>query len=211
LLELFGQTYQTGADSWELFATWGALIAPWVIIGCFDGLWILWIAIANTALVFYFRVSPGFPGVVFSTEHEIWTGFIFNTAALAVWELLAPRFSWMAARTAPRLLAIVSGSAITWLMLQSIFEWRGQSGAALLVYPAWLGCAYAMYRVKTRDLLILAGGCLSVIIVVTTFLAKNMFNAHQDSGAFLFIALAVVAMAAAAGWWLKQVGREDDK
>ena len=31
LLALIGQTYQTGADTFELFATWAALILPWVL------------------------------------------------------------------------------------------------------------------------------------------------------------------------------------
>src|SRR5207245_9340677 len=32
LLALFGQTYQTGADTLELFANWAGLIAAWAII-----------------------------------------------------------------------------------------------------------------------------------------------------------------------------------
>src|SRR3546814_15416019 len=31
LLALFGQTYQTGADTWELFANWAVLMAPWAL------------------------------------------------------------------------------------------------------------------------------------------------------------------------------------
>ena len=32
LLALFGQVYQTGADTWQLFASWALLIVPWVVI-----------------------------------------------------------------------------------------------------------------------------------------------------------------------------------
>lgn len=41
LLALFGQVYQTGADTWQLFFAWAILITPWVVIarflrsGCF--------------------------------------------------------------------------------------------------------------------------------------------------------------------------------
>ena len=58
LLALFGQTYQTGADTWELFATWAALITPWVIVGRFAGLWMLWLALLNVAIVLYFWFFP---------------------------------------------------------------------------------------------------------------------------------------------------------
>ena len=33
LLALTGQTYQTGADPWQLFAVWAALITPWAAVG----------------------------------------------------------------------------------------------------------------------------------------------------------------------------------
>lgn len=206
LLALFGQTYQTGADTWELFATWAALMLPWAIVGCFAGLWMLWIAILNTAIVFYFLVFPGLLGVLFSTEHQLWTLFAFNTAALLAWELAARRLAWLAERWAPRLLATASGAVITVLMLFAIFEWREASKLAPIAYLAWLGCAYAAYRMFSRDLMVLAGGCLSVIVVVAALLAKSLDRA--EAGAFLFIALAVIAMGATAGWWLKRLANE---
>src|SRR2546423_2492933 len=104
LLALFGQTYQTGADTWELFATWAALMIPWVLVARFAGLWILLIAVVNTAIVLYFRVFPGLLGI--STEHQLWTLFAFNTTALTVWELAARRLAWLDERWAPRLLAV---------------------------------------------------------------------------------------------------------
>ena len=93
-------------------------------------------------------------------------------------------------------------------MLDAIFDWREQSGAPLIVYPIWLACAYAAYRLVMRDLFVLAGGCLSIVVVVTAFLAEHMLKGSHSGGSFLFIGLAVVVMAAAAGWWLKQVARE---
>jgi uncharacterized membrane protein len=208
LLALFGQTYQTGADTWELFANWAALMAPWVLIGRFAGLWMLWVAIANVAIVFYFQVFPGLFGIVFSTERQLWTLFAFNTAALAGWELAARRIAWLDERWAPRLLAIASGTTVTMLILHAIFNWREASPFALIAYPVWLACVYAAYRLLMRDLLVLAGGCLSIIVVVTAFLAKNLLEGRGEAGAFLFIALVVIAMAAASGWWLKQTARE---
>ena len=208
LLALLGQTYQTGADTWELFATWAALITPWVIVGRFAGLWMLWLALLNVAIVLYFMVFPGLFGLVFSREHQLWWLFAFDTLALVCWELAARRVDWLAERWAPRLLAIVSGTAITLLVMHAIFDWREQSGTALIVYPAWLAGAYAVYRVKMQDLLVLAGGCLSLIVVVTAFLSKHLLGSHGQAGVFLLIALAIIGMAAAAGWWLKQLAAE---
>lgn len=55
LLALIGQTYQTGADTYELFATWAALILPWVLIARVAGLWLLWVALLNLAAMLYFQ------------------------------------------------------------------------------------------------------------------------------------------------------------
>jgi len=40
---------------------------------------------------------------------------------------------------------------------------------------------------------------------VTTFLAKHLLQGRAEAAAFLLIAMAVIAMAAVCGWWLKQV------
>ena len=53
LWAVFGQAYQTGADPWNLFALWAALTVPWVVGARFALLWLIWIAIADTALVLF--------------------------------------------------------------------------------------------------------------------------------------------------------------
>jgi uncharacterized membrane protein len=214
LLALFGQVYQTGADTWELFANWAALILPWVLVGRFASLWMLWIALLNIAVVFYYRVFPGLFGLLARADEQLWTLFVFNTAALVAWECAARRIAWLEERWAPRLLAMASGGLITVLMLEAILGALGlhrerSSLAALLVYPAWLAAGYAVYRGRLRELFVLAGGCLSILVVVTAFLAKLLLDRSGDTAAsFLLIALVVIAMAAASGWWLKQLARE---
>ena len=51
LLALVGQTYQTGADTFELFAVCAAAILPWVLVACFPTLWVLWLAGCGTGFV----------------------------------------------------------------------------------------------------------------------------------------------------------------
>jgi len=188
------------------------LIAAWVMVCRFAALWILWLAIANVAIVLYFQVRPGVLDIAFAGERALWTLFAFDTAALAAWELAARRIRWLDERWAPRLLAIAGGTSITALALHAILDWRDASGMAFLVYPVWLGCAYAVYRRFVPDLFMLAGGCLSVIVVATTFLVEHLWlpmsSLEAMAAAFLFIAMAVIAMAAVCGWWLKQVARE---
>ena len=53
LLAFVGQTYQTGADAWQLFAAWAALALVWVALARSDVLWTLWVLIAATGIVMW--------------------------------------------------------------------------------------------------------------------------------------------------------------
>lgn len=61
LLALVGQVYQTGADSWQLFAIWSALIVPWVLIARFPILWLLWLGLINLAVMLSFAQTLRLP------------------------------------------------------------------------------------------------------------------------------------------------------
>ena len=68
LLAFYGQTYQTGADTWQLFFTWAILIIPWVVISRFPALWIFWLALINLTTVLYFQIFNSFWGAIFSSQ-----------------------------------------------------------------------------------------------------------------------------------------------
>jgi uncharacterized membrane protein len=54
LLALFGQTYQTGADVYELFLTWSLLGLAFVVAGQWSVLSAAWLMVFNVALVLFF-------------------------------------------------------------------------------------------------------------------------------------------------------------
>lgn len=207
LLALFGQTYQTGADTWELFATWAGLILPWILVARFAALWIVWMAIVNLAIGLYFSVFPAFLGIIFSPDQQMWALFIVNTLALGVWQMLARRVQWLDERWAIRLLFASSGAILTFLVGDAIADRRWP--LTLITYPGWLVATYAVYRQRISDLFMLAGACLSVIVSVTVFLVVQFAAmAAPPQGVFLLTALAVVGMTAAAAVWLRKVAAE---
>lgn len=53
LLAYFGQTYQTGADPWQLFALWAALTLPLCWATRSDVLWAPWALVAATAIALW--------------------------------------------------------------------------------------------------------------------------------------------------------------
>lgn len=208
LLALVGQVYQTGADTYELFAVWALAVLPWVAVGRFGALWLAWIGLLHLAVVFYYQVFGGLFGLIFNMEKLLWVLFILDSAALCVWELAARRVAWLRERWPVRFLATASGALITLLVLWAIFDFNSRGATALLAYVAWLAAVYLVYRRWVRDVFVLAGGALSAIVVVSVFLSKHLLEGNGASG-YLFIGLVVIAMSAASAFWLRRVAMED--
>jgi uncharacterized membrane protein len=207
LLALAGQVYQTGADTFELFAWWAVLILPWVLVGRFSPLWLVWLALLNLAGWFYFTRA-------WAAEPMLWTLFGLNSLALAGWEaahragLLWLRDSWP-----PRLVAMASAGFATALALWAILDGGGRGGGggaiALLGYAAWLGGLYFWYRQVRPDLFMLAAGLLSLIVTVAALLSDQVLDGG-DAGGFLLVGLAVLGMSAGGAMWLRSVAQEQE-
>lgn len=196
LLALTGQVYQTGADTYELFAWWAVLILPWVLVGRFSPLWLLWLALVDLAVWLYF--SLGYDG-----ESLMWALLVLNGAALAAWEAgHRAGLSWLRDDWPPRLVAVVAGSSATGLAVWSIMD----NGPGVLAFLAWIGAVYYWYRHVRPDLFMLAGGVLGLIVVVVAFMTRYMID--EGGAAFLLIGLVVIGLSGGGAMWLKSVARE---
>lgn len=67
LLAYFGQTYQTGADPWQLFAWWGLLALPLALALRSDALWTPWALVAMAAVALWAQAHAG--------HGWFWSGF----------------------------------------------------------------------------------------------------------------------------------------
>jgi uncharacterized membrane protein len=216
LLALVGQTYQTGADTYELFSAWAIATLAWVVLAQLGALYLFWLALVNMAVMLYFQTFGGFWGMVFSTNTQIWSLFVLNTLALFVWEFAAWRgVQHLRERWSVRVLATASGVLITMLALNAIFEgsYRLKSGgylrllAVFLVYLAWLLATFIVYRKFIKDLFVLAGGVLSLIVSVNALVGRTVLH-HSEAGGFLLVGLLIIASSAWGGIWLKNLAKE---
>ena len=201
LLALTGQIYQTGADTFELFAYWAALLLPWVLISRFVPLWLIWLGILNLASFLYFSLRQ-------DSEAFVWAPFLLNGVALIVWEAAhRAGLSWVDESWPPRLIAAASAAAASALIFWAIFDGRGSSAIlAFLAYSAWMAGLYVWYRRIRSDLFMLAAGLLSLIVAVAAFLSDKMLG--TGDGAFLVIGLVVIGMSAVGAIWLKSFAQE---
>lgn len=59
LLAYFGQTYQTGADPWQLFALWAALTLPLALATRSDLVWSPWVLVVFVGIALWIQAHTG--------------------------------------------------------------------------------------------------------------------------------------------------------
>jgi hypothetical protein len=176
-------------------------------------LWLLWLGLLNLASVLYFQHWPGRIWLLFSPwEQLLWLLFILNSTAWAVWEWISRRQSHGQKLSGPRwpqrLLALASGSCITLMVLNSIFNSAASALLNWLVYAFWLALVYWAFRRRWPDLFVLAGACFSLIITLNIGLARLLSEGNDMGWSFLLLSSTTVAMAGAAALWLHRLNRE---
>ena len=206
LLALVGQTYQTGADPWQLFALWVLLILPWACVARSSGLWLLAALLANLATVLWFQALDGVLGLLFGRPRTLWMLFGLDTALLVAWEFaMTGRCPWLA-RWGARTLATLAGTAATMLALWSLFEGREAGPYGLPAWLAFMAAGFVWYRHRRIDVFMLSAGVLGAVVVTVTLFGKYVFGTGGFS--FLMLGFVVIGLSAAGAWWIRQVARE---
>lgn len=204
-LALVGQTYQTGADPWQLFVTWGLLGLPWAIAGRSVGVWVIWLAVVNVAWARWAETQIG-------GDQAVVGGLVLlNLVALAALELVWRRLVWIRSPATRRLLAaavlVMSGLYAAWDLL------RESSVTSPIVF-IWLVAVLltgGFYYAIRRDVAVLAMVAASVIGVLVTGCAVWLVDEVSDGVAvFAVLALLVLASSSATVTWLHRLVREVD-
>lgn len=211
LLAFYGQTYQTGADPWQLFFNWALLMLPWALIARFSAIWILWLSLVNLTCILYYQTFDnlfgGLFGSLFSATAVLWSVFLLNTLALGCWELLSTKIYWLDQPWAIRIVAVGAGMPATWLALHAIFS-RDASAWSGLVWAIFSAGIFFYYRKIKVDLFMLAGGCLSGIVVIASVVGNALLRSRGEAGDFLILALLIIGLSAGAAIWLGKINKE---
>ena len=98
LLAVYGQTYQTGADAFELFIGWVVLILGWVLISEFSALWFVWLILLNTGAILYWK-QVGNPAYSVRYEFLCLAMALLSGIALAFYEVgVQQGLKWLRSR-----------------------------------------------------------------------------------------------------------------
>lgn len=146
LFAYFGQTYQTGADPWQLFALWAVLTLPLALAVRSDALWVPWALVTMTGISLWvqahtghrWRVEPGDQGVFLAA----WLAMAAVVASLSPAASRVTGAGPWAMRTAATLAVIaVTLTALGGLFMRDVasFYWLGLAvlgiAAAVLTLP----------------------------------------------------------------------------
>jgi uncharacterized membrane protein len=208
LLALFGQTYQTGADTWQLFFTWAILMLPWAIVGRFSPLWILWLVLINLSIVLYHDTFNSRWGLFYDADTSlVWSLFIFNILAHIIGEILIKYRSISLGNWYIYLVSLAHGIALTSLVFMAITDDRDNATISIILWFVYIISMYHTYKNIKQELFILAGLCLSSIVIIMTFLIFHIIQGFHV-GVLLFLAMVMIALGTASTLWLKNIQKE---
>ncbi len=210
LLAVYGQIYQTGADAYELFVGWAALILGWVLIARFAGLWLFWLVIVNTAAILYWgQVAESNYNVCY--EALCLALALVNAAFLSAREIgILKNREWLAGVWLRDVLLL---AVLTYLMIPGIgliVDEADNTTAGLLALVAFLAAVsggYYAYRSVFGDLRALAYITLAICILVLTAIGRGLFEISEDAPVYLLFGLIILGTMSLATLGLRRIGR----
>ncbi|MCR5884577.1 DUF2157 domain-containing protein [Rhizobacter sp. J219] len=198
LFAYFGQTYQTGADPWQLFALWAALGIPLCLGTRSDVLWAPWSLVVMVGISLWtyahlghrWRVEPGD-----LTVHAMaWLAAVCVVAALSAPTQRVTGAGLWSLRSAATLAVIM----VTATALGGLFEREVAPHYGLGLLLLGVGAALAAQR-RTFDVFVLSALALGLNTLLVCGLARLLFKDwNGDEIGSLFL-LGMVAAGLLAG------------
>ncbi len=179
LLVLIGQTYQSGADPWQLFALWAVLTLPLALAARHDVVWVPWTIVTFTAIPLWGFAQTGFtwqrsPSVVYA----MWL------AAIGISVLLSPRTGltrWIGdTKWSFRLAVFSTLGLIASVAVPAVFASRTPETAIF-----WAGLALtvlmalAFTRTKPLEIGLLAATGLTIDVLLIAGFVRLVFSGHR--------------------------------
>jgi uncharacterized membrane protein len=231
LLALFGQVYQTGADTWQLFANWALLIIPWVFIARLPALWLLWLGLINASIMLYTAVTTFF-GIDYFYQSFVYLAVlsIVNFIALILWlgfmghkanasnaltnkaytnpSSSVPSSSAIQQHWSTYLVGLVSAFFMTRLavLYSSLMDNMSILLMSLGLWALWGAFMWWRFYKRQIDVLMLTYLCGSAIIVIMVWLSETLMT-DWDAGNLLILALLLLGLSSAAVVWLRRAAQ----
>ena len=199
LFAFFGQTYQTGADPWQLFALWAALTLPLCLGVRHDVLWTAWVMVALTAAELYAQVQTN-RFWWWSDRHISLLGSLgawLPSLLLALALKLVPTQLTGAGAWPVRVSMIYATIGLVGMSVRIVF--RDTHGNLYLLSLLIVAVLFACFsRRRWFDIFVLSALGLGANVLLVCGLGSKMLGTRgSELGALLLIACASAALLAA--------------
>jgi uncharacterized membrane-anchored protein len=187
LFAYFGQTYQTGADPWQLFAMWAALSLPLCLAARHDALWAPWTVVAMSAISLWMHAHTGL-GVTRASDLP-WNLAAWTAALMLVLALHTGAGAWSMRLAAclAALLLIVSG-------LLALFD-QAVAPQYYLALAVVAGVAAALCTPRLHDTFALSAFGLALNILLVGGMVKALLENQKGEPIIETLTIGVLAAA----------------
>lgn len=195
LFAVYGQIYQTGAESWTLFRAWALTLFALACFARLTALWFLCWLVANVAFLLGLGGWQDFPFLqCFGLIYQL-----ALLAALITWFAVTRRPDWLF-----RTMAFWTLITLTIATISALFDDRSLYGTLnVLLWLALLFTGWLLFYRYQRDLLSLTCGLFSISCVLVAGAMRLFID--TDIILILLAALVVLALCAvqASRWIMK--------
>ena len=202
-LALVGQTYQTGADSYQLFLVWAGLLVPWLLLTQQLFLMALILVLANLALWLYSSLFNWL--FILGNDYFLLSAVALNLSSwllLELYQRVKPQafLPWLITAVFSWSVLLASILVLSNLGLHNRFELISLGVWVLLV----LGAGY-FYRYRQLHVLHLALLALSVIAYLTAQAANVLGNSWWGELNLLLLGGFFMGLSLLAGKYLQRL------
>ena len=198
LFAYFGQTYQTGADAWQLFALWAVLALPLCLGARSDVLWAPWALVAMTAVSLWVMAHTGHQWRV--EPDDLRAHLIGWTAAFAIVFVLGARRFTGGGIWALRTALTLAVTMVTLGAMGGLFS-RGVAGHYGLGLALLAVASVVLARPRSFEVFGLSAVALGINALLVAGLVRLLFEnrsgGHDPIGELLLIGLVAAGLLAA--------------
>lgn len=198
LFAYFGQTYQTGADPWQLFAIWAALSLPLCLGARHDALWAPWALVSISAIALWLYAHTGHRWAV--RQENLPYHLASWGAALLLVLALSPGLSRYtgAGVWGMRVATTLTTCIITWSGLFALFE-SSVAPQFMLALVMLGGAAAALCSARLHDTFALSAIGLALNVLLVSGVSVQLLDrGHGEQiGTIMLIGLIAAGMLAA--------------
>lgn len=202
LMALYGQTYQTGADAWGLFATWAVVMTAYAAVVRLAVGWIAWLTLVHVAGLTFWDQQMGGDLVSLRVLPAAAALAALDAALVAFLERRRPR-GRLLVRYAALLGAVLTAGPAMHAILEESGGAPGRLAAialaGLAIFALWF-----TYRERIADLFLLFLAATEACVLLSTALGELLFEVLEveEVAGLLLFGLAICAQVWVLTRWL---------